>query len=85
MARAIWRRHFPWLLSFIYLGSALSRIRLAAGLVRLERKERHEALGDVPLAFVTGVVAVVGIQLLAIGSLYPLLLVRSTKASQARF
>jgi hypothetical protein len=64
---------FSWLLSFIYLGSALSRIRLAAGLVRLERKDRHEALGDVPLAFVTGVVAVVGIQLLAIGSLYSLL------------
>jgi hypothetical protein len=62
-----------WLLSFIFLGSALSRIRLAAGLVRLERKTRHESLGDMPLAFATGLVAVVGIQLLFIGSLYSLL------------
>jgi hypothetical protein len=62
-----------WLLSFIYLGSALSRIRLGAGLVRLERKTRHEALGDTPLAFVTGLVAVAGIQLLFMGSLYAML------------
>lgn len=64
---------FSWLLSFIYLGSALSRIRLGAGLVRLERKSRHETLGDMPLAFATGLVAVVGIQLLLIGSLYTML------------
>jgi hypothetical protein len=64
---------FSWLLSFIYLGSALSRMRLSAALVRLERKERHEVLGDMPLAFATGLAAVAGIQLLAIGSLYPLL------------
>jgi hypothetical protein len=64
---------FSWLLSFVFLGSALSRIRLAAGLVRLERKSRHEALGDMPLAFATGLVAVVGIQLLFIGTLYSLL------------
>jgi hypothetical protein len=64
---------FSWLLSFIFLGSALSRIRLAAGIVRLERKTRHEALGDMPLAFATGLVAVVGIQLLFVGSLYQLL------------
>jgi hypothetical protein len=61
---------FSWLLSFIFLGSALSRIRLGAGLVRLERKAQHETLGDMPLAFLTGVVAVIGIQLLVIGSLY---------------
>jgi hypothetical protein len=64
---------FSWLLSFVYLGSALSRIRLSAGLVRLERKTRHEALGEMPLAIVTGLVAVVGIQLLFIGSLYAML------------
>jgi hypothetical protein len=64
---------FSWLLSLIYLGSALSRIRLGAGLVRLERKTRHEALGDVPLAFATGLVAVIGIQLLFIGTLYSML------------
>jgi hypothetical protein len=64
---------FSWLLAFIFLGSALSRIRLAAGLVRLERKSRPEALGGMALAFVVGLVAVVGIQLLFVGSLYPLL------------
>lgn len=64
---------FSWLLSFIYLGSALSRIRLGAGLVRLERKAQHETLGDLPLAIATSLVAVVGIQLLVIGSLYGML------------
>ncbi len=64
---------FSWLLGFIYLGSALSRIRLGAGLVRLERKAQHEALGDMPLALATGLAAVVGIQLLFVGSLYAIL------------
>jgi hypothetical protein len=64
---------FSWLLAFIFFGSALSRIRLAAGIVRLERKTRHETLGDMPLAFATGLVAVVGIQLLFVGSIYALL------------
>jgi hypothetical protein len=64
---------FSWLLSLIFLGSALTRIRLAAGLVRLERKARHEALGDMPLAFATGLVAVIGVQLLFVGSLYSML------------
>jgi hypothetical protein len=62
-----------WLLALIYLGSSLSRIRLAAGIVRLERKQRPEALGAQPLALVLGVAAVLGIQLLYIGSAYALL------------
>ena len=64
---------FAWLLAFIYLGSALSHIRLAAGIVRLERKVRPEALTPTGLALMLGVVAVVGIQLLFVGSLFPLL------------
>ena len=64
---------FGWLLAFIFLGSALSRIRLAAGIVRLERKERPPALGPAGLALVEGLAAVIGIQLLYIGSLYGLL------------
>ncbi len=64
---------FSWLLAFIFFGSAFSRIRLAAGIVRLERKTRHETLGDMPLAFATGFVAVAGIQLLFVGSIYLLL------------
>jgi hypothetical protein len=64
---------FAWLLTFVFLGSGLSRIRLAAGIVRLERKQHPEALGPTGLALVLGLAAVVGIQLLYIGSLYPLL------------
>ncbi|HEV2561652.1 MAG TPA: hypothetical protein VGT78_05880 [Rhizomicrobium sp.] len=63
---------FSWLLALIFLGSALSRIRLAAGIVRLERKSRPEAMGAAPLAFILGVSAVVGIQLLYVGSAFAL-------------
>jgi hypothetical protein len=62
-----------WLLALIWLGSALSRIRLAAGIVRLERKQRPEALGAQPLALALGIAAVIGFQLLYIGSAYGLL------------
>src|ERR1700733_12340045 len=55
---------FSWLLALIFLGSALSRIRLAAGIVRLERKLRPEALGAQPLALALGIAAVIGFQLL---------------------
>jgi len=61
---------FGWLLAFIFLGSALSRIRLAAGIVRLERKQRPPALGPAGLALVEGLAAVIGIQLFYVGSLY---------------
>ena len=61
---------FAWLLAAIYAASALSRVRLSAGLIRLERTTRPEVLGAVPLAFVLGVAAVVGIQLLFVGSVY---------------
>ncbi len=61
---------FAWLLAAIYAASALSRVRLSAGLIRLERTTRPEALGAVPLAFVLGIAAVVGIQLLFVGSAY---------------
>lgn len=64
---------FAWLLALIYLGSALSHIRLAAGLVRLERKERPDALGPTGLPVALGIAAVIGIQLLYIGSLFSLL------------
>ncbi|MBI3677899.1 MAG: hypothetical protein HY243_14920 [Proteobacteria bacterium] len=64
---------FAWLLALIYLGSALSRIRLAAGIVRLERKVRPEMFGETPLAAVLGLLAVVAIQLLFFGTAYSLL------------
>jgi hypothetical protein len=57
-----------WMLALIFLASALSRIRLTASLLRLERKRRPEALGGQPLAFALGLVAVAGIQLLYVGT-----------------
>jgi hypothetical protein len=59
---------FSWLLAFIYLGSALSRIRLSASLVRIERKTRPEVLGPQPLALALGFASVVGIQALYVGT-----------------
>jgi hypothetical protein len=62
-----------WTLALILLGSSVSRISLAAAVVRFERKRRPEALGAQPLAFALGLVAVAGIQLLYMGTGYMLL------------
>ena len=62
---------FTWLLAVIYLGSAASRLKLAAGIMRLERTARPEILGPTLRAFLLGVAAVVGIQFLFVGSAYP--------------
>jgi hypothetical protein len=64
---------FAWLLAFIYVGSSLSRLRLAAGIIRLERKQRPDPLTPTGSALLTGLVAVALIQLLYVGSLYSLL------------
>jgi hypothetical protein len=62
-----------WMLAFIFLASALSRVRLAAAIVRIERKRNPEALGAQPLAFALGLAAVAGVQLLYVGTGYRLL------------
>jgi hypothetical protein len=62
---------FTWLLAIVYLGSAVSRLKLAAGIMRLERTARPEILGPTLRAFLLGIVAVVGIQFLFVGSAYP--------------
>ena len=62
---------FTWLLAIIYLGSAVSRLKLAAGIMRLERASRPEILGPTLRAFLLGVAAVLGIQFLFVGSAYP--------------
>lgn len=62
-----------WLLAFVFLGTALSHVRMAAGLVRLERKRRIEPLGPAGIALVLGAAAIAGIQFLFIGSLFPTL------------
>ncbi|HEU4548866.1 MAG TPA: hypothetical protein VFS01_04160 [Rhizomicrobium sp.] len=61
---------FTWLLAIIYLASASSRLRLAAGLIRLEQGDRPQLLGPTLRAFLFGTVAVVGIQFLCVGSAY---------------
>ncbi|MBV8800256.1 MAG: hypothetical protein JO208_10685 [Alphaproteobacteria bacterium] len=58
-----------WLLAFISLGSALSRVRMAAALIRLERKRQIEPFGPSGIALVLGILSVAGIQLLFVGSL----------------
>ncbi|HEY2033533.1 MAG TPA: hypothetical protein VGH02_07565 [Rhizomicrobium sp.] len=62
-----------WLLAAIFLGSALSRVRLAAGIVRLERKARPDALGPASLTFLLGIAAVVGIQFLFLGTIFTII------------
>jgi hypothetical protein len=62
---------FAWLLAIIYLASATSRLRLQAGLIRLEAGDRPQPLGPTVRAFLFGIVAVVGIQFLFVGSAYP--------------
>jgi hypothetical protein len=61
---------FAWLLALVYLFSAASRVRLAAGLIRLRRSRRPEALGPVIPAVVLSAAAVAGFQLLYMGSAF---------------
>jgi hypothetical protein len=62
---------FTWLLAMIFVGSAVSRIGLTAGLIRLERVRRPSAFNPTLLAVLYGVVAIVAFQLLFVGSIYP--------------
>jgi hypothetical protein len=62
-----------WLLALIFLGSALSRVRLAAGIARLERRNHPDALGPASLTLLLGIFAVIGIQFLLLGSVFPLM------------
>jgi hypothetical protein len=62
---------FTWLLAVIYLASAASRLKLQAGIIRLERSQKPEILGPTLRAFLLGVAAVVGIQFLFVGSAFP--------------
>jgi hypothetical protein len=64
---------FAWLLAAIYLASAISRIKLQAGLIRLEQAARPGILGPALRAFLFALVAMIGIQALFVGSAFPLL------------
>ncbi len=60
-----------WLLAIIFLASAASRIGLAAGLIRLERMTRPSSMGPTVTAVLFGASAILGLQLVFIGSAYP--------------
>lgn len=59
---------FTWLLAFVYAGSAISRLKLAAGVIRLQRTLHPEALNPTAVAAVLGVAAVLAIQCIFVGS-----------------
>ena len=61
---------FSWCLAIIYLGSALSRLKLRAAEMRFRKAIRPDTVGGLPEAVFLGCVSVVGIQLLYIGSGY---------------
>jgi hypothetical protein len=67
----IFAASFTWLLALIYLASAASRLKLSAGLIRLEQGARPAILGPTLRAFLLGLAAVAGIQFLFVGSAYP--------------
>jgi hypothetical protein len=62
-----------WILAVIYLASALSRLKLQAGVIRLEMAGKPEIIGPSLRALLFGMVAVTGIQFLYLGSAFPLL------------
>ncbi|HEX3754162.1 MAG TPA: hypothetical protein VHV26_03715 [Rhizomicrobium sp.] len=62
---------FVWLLAVIFLASACSRLKLTAGIIRLEAASRPQAVGPTLRACLLGVIAVIGIQFLFVGSAYP--------------
>lgn len=60
-----------WLLAIIFVASAVSRVRLASGIVRIERLTRPSSLGPTVTAVLFGIAAIVSFQLLFVGSAYP--------------
>ena len=67
----IFSSSLSWALAIIFLASACSRLKLQAGIIRLERNTRPEGLSPSIRAFCLGLVAVVGVQFLFVGSAYP--------------
>jgi hypothetical protein len=67
----IFSSSLAWALAVIFLASACSRLKLQAGIIRLERNTRPEGLNPSIRAFCLGLVAVVGVQFLFVGSAYP--------------
>lgn len=59
---------FTWLLAIIFAASSISRLRLAAEAVRLDRTLHPQSLSLTALAAALGVVAIIGVQCLFVGS-----------------
>jgi hypothetical protein len=59
-----------WILAFVLFGSSISRLKLAAGLLRLERNRSPEPLGPGVVALLLGTLSIAGIQLLFVGEIY---------------
>jgi hypothetical protein len=64
---------FTWMLAIIWMASALSRLKLQAGVIRLEMAGKPEIIGPSLRALLFGIVAMVGVQFLYLGSAFPLL------------
>jgi hypothetical protein len=62
-----------WLLAIIYLCSSLSHLKQEARILRAERVLRPEKLGPVTVAVVLGIAAVIGLQMLFVGSAFAFL------------
>ena len=73
MAGRVFAAAFSWALAAVYLASACSRLKLQAGLIRLEQGAKPEIIGPALRAFLFGAVAVAAIQFLVMGSVFPLL------------
>lgn len=59
---------FAWLLALVFAASAISRLKQTADAIRIDRLLHPQSLSPMGLAAVLGIVAVVGIQCLFVGS-----------------
>jgi hypothetical protein len=59
---------FTWLLAIVFAGSAVSRLKLAAGIIRLDRTLRPQTLNPTAIAAVLGIAAVIAVQCLFVGA-----------------
>jgi len=59
---------FAWLLAVVFLASSVSRLKQAAAQVRLDRTLHPQSLSLTALAAALGIIAIIGVQCLFVGS-----------------
>lgn len=59
---------FSWILAMVFAASAVSRLKQTADAIRIDRMLHPQSLSPMGLAAVLGVIAVVGVQCLFVGS-----------------